>query len=417
MIKKIFSAALVVMFFVHTVNAQKMGDTDYMGREYGDRMNPITTAVPFLLIAPDSRSAGMGDIGAATSADANSQHHNPAKNIFNDDKFGISFSYSPWLNKLNVDINLLYMSTFLKVTEHDAIALSLRYFSLGDIEFTNEDGMPLSTQRPNEFAIDFTYNRKLIDQLGMAITPRFIYSDLTAGQYSGGVETKAGKAIAADISLFYEQDFRSKRLENQTLRAGLNISNIGNKMSYSDGTDRRDFISTNLKIGLGYTMEFDKYNKLSVNCEFNKLLVPTPPIYATDSLGRPIYDAAGNKVIAEGKDPDVGVPMGILQSFYDAPGGFKEEMTEINWAIGLEYGYSDLLFVRAGYYNENKNKGNRKFFTVGVGIRYNVLSIDVSYLFAVSQHHPLENTLRFTLGFDFVSFKKDDIRNQRKYSN
>lgn len=414
MIKKISLFAVIGLISICKIYAQyvdPVNKTDYLGR-----MNSITTAVPFLLIAPDSRSGAMGDIGAATSADANSQHHNPAKNIFNENKFGISISYSPWLNKLVNDINLAYISTFLKLTEHDAIAMSLRYFSLGDIAFTSETGEPLNTQRPNEFALDFTYSRKLIDQLSMAITPRFIYSDLTARQFSGGVETKAGIAGAADISLFYEQDFKSKRLENQTLRAGLNISNIGNKMSYSDGTDRRDFISTNLKIGLGYTMEFDEHNSLALNCEFNKLLVPTQPVYKTDSLDNYIYDASGNKEIASGYDPNVSVPMGMIRSFYDAPGGFREELTEINWAIGIEYNYSDLLFVRAGYFNEHKNKGNRKFFTVGAGIRYNILGIDVSYLFAVSQHHPLENTLRFTLSFDFVSFKKNDIKNQRKFN-
>ncbi|MDR2980239.1 MAG: type IX secretion system outer membrane channel protein PorV [Bacteroidales bacterium] len=414
--KKISLVSAICLISLCNIHAQApiIGGTksDYLGRP-----NSITTAVPFLLIAPDSRGGAMGDIGAATSADANSQHYNPAKNIFNENKLGISFSYSPWLRQLVPDINLAYMGVFWKVTEYDAIAMSLRYFSLGDIVFTSDEGNELSTQRPNEFAIDFTYNRKLIDQLGMAITPRFIYSDLTARQYSGGVETKAGIAGAADVSLFYEQDFRSKRFENQTLRAGLNISNIGNKMSYSDGTNRKDFISTNLKLGVGYTMEFDKYNSLAIACEFNKLLVPTQPVYALDSNDKVILDDAGNKVIASGYDPNVSVPMGMLRSFYDAPGGFREELTEINWAIGIEYSYDNLLFVRAGYFNENKNKGRRKFFTVGAGIRYNVLSIDVSYLFAVAQHHPLENTLRFTLGFDFVSFKKNDIKNQRKFKN
>ncbi|MDL2308315.1 type IX secretion system outer membrane channel protein PorV [Bacteroidales bacterium OttesenSCG-928-B11] len=413
MFKKVSLVAAITLLGFCNINAQIVDptrNTDYLGR-----MNAITTAVPFLLIAPDSRGGAMGDIGAATSADANSQHYNPAKNIFNKNKMGVSVSYSPWLNKLVQDINLCYVGAYLKITDLDAIAFSLRYFSLGDITFTSEGGYEISTQRPNEFAIDFTYNRKLIDQLSMAITPRFIYSDLTARQYSGGLETKPGIAGAADISLFYEQDFKSNSLENQTLRAGLNISNIGNKMSYSDGTDRRDFISTNLKLGVGYTMEFDEYNSLAIACEFNKLLVPTQPVYATDSLGKTIYDESNNPVIESGRDPNVSVPMGMIQSFYDAPGGFREELREINWAIGIEYAYNDLLFVRAGYFNEHKNKGNRKFFTVGAGIRYNILGIDVSYLFAVSQHHPLENTLRFTLSFDFVSFNKNDIKNQRKF--
>lgn len=411
MIKRFFLALSVLSFSILYVFPQNIGGTGY---DYMGRLNTITTAVPFLLIAPDSRSGAMGDIGSATSADAASQHHNPAKYVFSENKIGVSVSYSPWLRKLVDDINLLYLSAYWKITDNDAIGFSLRYFSLGDITFTNDYGEPLMTQRPNEFAIDFSYSRKLIDQLSIAIAPRFIYSDLTARQYAGQQETKPGIAGAADVALFYEQDFRSRRLANQTLRAGLNISNIGNKMSYSDGTQRRDFISTNLKLGVGYTMEFDQYNKLAFVGEVNKLLVPTPPVYATDSTGTPMYDEAGNRIIEAGRDPNVSVPVGMIQSFYDAPGGFREEMSEIAWALGMEYSYRDLLFVRLGYFNESKNKGNRKYFTIGAGIQYNILGIDVAYLFTVNQHHPLENTLRFTLTFDFASFNKNDIRNQRK---
>ena len=409
MIKKTVLLTGILIFLVQISFSQYIGNYDYIGRA-----RAITTAVPFLLISPDSRAGAMGDVGCATSADPNSQHHNPAKYVFNENKIGFSVSYSPWLRGLVNDINLLYLAGYTKVTKMDAIAFSLRYFSLGDIEFMNDEGHSLGTKRPNEFALDFTYSRKLIDELSIAITPRFIYSDLTSRTQSGQTETKPGLAGAADLSLFYEQDLKTKRLYNQTLRAGLNISNIGNRMSYSDGTPRRDFIATNLKLGLGYTMEFNEYNKLSFTTEFNKLLVPTPPVYATDDNDKLIQDDNGEPVIAKGKKTPTNVATAIFQSFADAPEGFKEEMREINFGIGMEYGYRDLLFVRLGYFNESKYKGGRKFFTIGAGIQYNVLGIDVSYLVAVNQNHPLENTLRFTLTFDFKSFNKEEIKKQRK---
>jgi len=392
----------------------------------GQTLNAITTAVPFLSIAPDSRAGGMGDIGCATSTDGNSQSYNPAKYAFSKNQFGFTVSYSPWLRNLVNDINLAYLAGYWRITDMDAIAASLRYFSLGSIDFMDEYGQFISNQNPNEFALDFTYSRRLIDQLSIAITPRFIYSNLTAGQYVGGEETKAGLAGAADLSLFYEQDFDVKAFENTTLRAGLCISNMGNKMSYSSGTLRRDFLPTNLKLGIGYEMNFDGYNKLTVNGEVNKLLVPTNPVYATDSLGRIIYNEAGDPVIQAGKNPDVSVPQGMIQSFFDAPGItvkdpsqyytgkaiFVEEMQEIMWALGAEYSYRDLFFFRLGYFHESQCKGNRQFVSFGAGIKYSVFGIDVSYLVAVKQYHPLANTLRFTLNFDFVSTNKNELKQQ-----
>lgn len=400
---------MLALLLISETQAQNIngGSTDYLGR-----LNSITTAVPFLLIAPDSRAGAMGDIGCATSADINSQSYNPSKYVFNKNQFGISVSYSPWLRKLVSDINLLYLSSYWKITDMDAIAFSLRYFSLGDIQFTDENGEPMGTQKPNEFAIDFTYSRKLIDQLSIAITPRFIYSNLTAGQFVGGEETQAGLAGAADLSMFYQQDFRVGKMKNSTLRAGFNISNMGNKMSYSSGTLRRDFLPTNLKVGIGYELDFDDYNTLSLTAELNKLLVPTPPVYATDSNGRYLYDEAGNHIIAAGMDPDVSVPQGMIQSFYDAPGGFKEEMEEVAWALGMEYSYRNLFFLRTGFFHESPYKGNRQYFTFGAGIKYNIFDIDISYLFTINQYHPLANTLRFTLSFDFASFNKEEIKNQ-----
>ncbi len=416
--KKATFLVLTTLFTLTVAHAQTINPNQLNGKE----LNTITTAVPFLNIAPDSRAGGMGDMGCATSPDVNSQSYNPAKYVFNKNTFGISVSYSPWLRKLVNDINLAYLSGYYRMTEMDAIGFSIRYFSLGDIQFTDDYGELLSVQNPNEFAIDFTYSRKLIDQLSIALTPRFIYSNLTAGQYVSGEETSAGLAGAADLSFFYEQDFDVKGLENSTLRAGLCISNMGNKMSYSSGTLRRDFLPTNLRLGLGYEMSFDTYNKLAITAEANKLLVPTNPVYATDSNNRILYDEYNNPIILSGRNPDVSVPQGMIQSFYDAPGighngqnasVFREEMAEIAWAIGAEYSYRDLFFVRAGYFHENKYKGNRQFLTVGAGIRYNIFTIDVAYLFTTNgQNHPLANTLRFTLSFDFASFNKEEIKQQ-----
>lgn len=415
--KKTSLLVLIVLLVSSQIQAQSMSQLS------GKELNTITTAVPFLQIAPDSRGGAMGDVGCATSADINSQAYNPAKYVFNKNTFGISVSYSPWLRNLVSDINLLYLSTYWRMTEMDAIAFSLRYFSLGDIQFTDDMGNPTMQENPNEFALDFTYSRKLIDELSIALTPRFIYSNLTAGQYVGGQETRAGLAGAADLSLFYEQELKAKKLESSILRAGFCISNMGNKMSYSSGTLRRDFLPTNLKIGLGYEMGFDEYNKLAITGEVNKLLVPTNPVYQTDSItGSIIYDQYNNPVILSGRDPDVSVPQGMIQSFYDAPGighngvnasVFAEEMAEIIWALGAEYSYRDLFFVRLGYFHESKYKGNRQFLSMGVGLKYNVFNIDVSYLFTTNgQTHPLANTLRFTLSFDFSSFNKEDIKKQ-----
>lgn len=405
------TSALLLLICQPSLRAQNVDGSgyDYTGKE----LNTITTAVPFLLVAPDSRAGALGDMGVATSADVNSQHHNPAKYVFNKNKFGISVSYSPWLRKLVNDINMLYLSTYFKITENDALSFSLRYFSLGDINFTDINGEDMGTQKPNEFSIDLGYSRKLIDELSIAITPRFIYSNLTAGQYVEGVETNAGLAGAADVSLFYEQDFPFKKSNmSSTLRAGLNISNIGNKISYSSGTMRRDFLPTNLKLGVSYTIDFDEHNSLMAGVEVNKLLVPTNPQYAKDSTGHYIVDAKGDYVILAGKDPDVSVAKGIFQSFGDAPGGSLEEFYEVNWSFGLEYSYRNLLFVRAGYFFEHPTKGHRQFITLGAGIHYSIFGLDVAYLFTVDQHHPLENTLRFSLTFDFASFDKQEIRTQ-----
>jgi len=409
MMKRIFLLSITIVLLQNFMLAQPFDPLKDYTQGY---LNTITTAVPFLMITPDSRSGSMGDIGAATSADAASQHANPSKYVFNKNLFGISFSYSPWLKKIVNDVNLLYMSGYYKPTRMDAIGFSLRYFGLGEIYFTDEWGNLTGIQKPNEFAIDFTYARKLSEVFSIAITPRFIYSDLTAGQMVGGMGSYPGLAGAADLSLFYEEDFKYSGIHNSTLRFGLNISNMGNKIKYSDYSNQRDFIPTNLRLGLGYTVDLDEYNSISLSFDLNKLLVPTKPIYTDSTI---VVDNEVKKVIGAGKDPNVSVAQGMIQSFYDAPGGFKEEMREINIGIGFEYTYRNLLFVRTGYFYENKWKGGRQYLTFGAGIKYSIIGVDMAYLFTTTRNnHPLESTLRFTLTFDLVSFEKDDIKNQRK---
>jgi len=376
---------------------KSFGQYQDLGQQH--TINTITTAVPFLLIAPDARGGGMGDVGVASTPDANSIHWNPAKYIFAPKDFGAAVSYSPWLRALVNDINLAYLSGYWKINPNNAVAASLRFFSLGNITFTNENGESTGQYRPSEFSFDISYARKLSDHISMAISGRYINSNLTLGQTVGGRSTHAGQSGAADVGFYYQLPIEFKRL-NSMFAVGVNISNIGAKISYTQNTEK-DFLPTNLKFGLGYTLEFDKYNTLSAFLDINKLLVPTPPIYKRDSTGRNVYDNEGNPVILDGKNPNVGIVTGMLQSFYDAPGGFSEEIKEYTISLGLEYWYDKQFSIRAGYFNESQMKGNRKFFTLGAGIRYSVFGLDFAYLIPTIQHHPLENTLRFTLLFDF----------------
>jgi len=385
-------------------------------------LNTITTAAPFLLISPDSRAGGMGDLGVATSADTYSQHHNPAKYVFNEQLFGVGISYSPWLRKLVSDVHLAYLAAFWNITENDAIAASLRYFSLGNIDFFDINGYKLNSANPNEFALDFTYSRKLSKIVSMAITPRFIYSNLTAGfqDIGSGVDMKAGLAGAVDISLFVNKEFMhyNSEIKSSELMFGANISNIGNKISYTNSDVRRDFLPCNLRLGFSYAINIDDYNKVALNIEIAKLLVPTPTIYIReDTVG------ADREIYGNGRDlSEINPIVGIARSFYDAAGGyginpkgcFNEEFREVNWAFGIEYTYRNILFVRAGTFLENKYKGNRKYATVGVGVKYNVFAIDVSYLFPFTHYHPLENSLCFSLTFMFDSFNREAIKNQGK---
>lgn len=368
--------------------------------------NTITTAVPFLNIGPDARSGGMGELGVATEPDAMSQHWNPAKFAFIEKDMGFSVSYSPWLRKLVNDINLAYLSGYKKIDDRSTVSASLKFFSLGDITFTEEDGTVIGNFRPSEFSIDAGYSRKFSDKFSGAVVGRFIYSNLTQGQTVQGQSTKPGTTGAADIAMFYTNEFQVNWLESSRINFGATITNIGAKISYSNDDADRDFIPTNLRFGPSWLMEIDEYNSIRLSLDINKLLVPTPPIYALDTSGQPIVDGAGNPQIYKGKDPNVAVVQGMIQSFYDAPGGFSEELKEFIWVVGAEYWYDKQFAVRAGYFHESDMKGNRQFFTLGAGLRYNVFGLDFSYLIPTQQQNPLQNTLRFTLSFDFDGLSK-----------
>ncbi len=368
----------------------------------GQQLNTITTAVPLLMIGPDARAGGMGDGGVASSADANSMHWNPAKYAKIADDMGFALSYTPWLRNLVNDINLAYVSFYKRINPMSTFAASLRYFSLGEITFTNNVGDPIGTYKPNEFAIDATYARVLTDKLSIAVAGRFIYSNLTQGQFVQGVETKPGTSVAADIALYWEDDVDWFKTMDAQFAWGINISNMGSKISYSGTNIEKDFIPTNLRIGPRLTLELDDYNSLSFQVDINKLLVPTPPIYSDST------NPDGTYIIEKGMDPNVGPIQGMIQSWYDAPGGFSEEMREFSFAFGTEYWYTDVLALRGGFFYEDLTKGNRKYATLGVGLRYNVFGLDFSYLIPVTQdQNPLQNTLRFSLLFDLGKGNKN----------
>lgn len=372
-------------------NAQNggIGNSTIDGRE---RINSITTAVPFLLIGPEARAGAMGDAGVASTPDIVSQHWNSSKYAFVDGKSALSLSYTPWLQNLVGDINLAYLSGYLRLDDRQVLGASLRYFSLGNIIFTNDAGIETGQFSPNEFALDFSYNRRLTDYFSVGFTPRFIYSNLAAGQQTNGQDIKPGSTVAVDLSAFYQRDIEIGN-QKAVFAFGGNISNIGAKISYTDAAER-DFIPTNLRIGPSLKLKLDDYNEVSFNLDINKLLVPTNPTYITDS-------ATGIQTIDKGRDPNRGVSSGIFGSFSDAPLGAAEELREINYAGGVEYWYDQQFALRGGYFYEDRTKGNRQYFTVGAGLKYQVFNLDFSYLIPTQQQNPLANTLRFSLSFKF----------------
>lgn len=366
----------------------------------GDKtvFNPITTGVPFLSIAPDARGGAMGDAGVASSPDAYSQYWNPAKFAFVDGAGGMSLSYTPWLRKLVKDIDLAYLSGYYKIADVQTVSASLRYFSLGEVMIRKDATSPAITAKPYDLAIDATYSRILAENFSMGVTLRFIYSDLLGGAPVEEAETLTpGAAVAADISAYYGAPVAFAEGEGFA-RGGLNISNVGSKISYGDDLNMA-FLPTNMRLGGSVTYPLDPYNKISANLDLNKLLVPSRPV-KIDTETDTEYET--RLLDYNNSDPIAG----IFTSFGDAPGGFSEELQEIMWSLGLEYAYNNQFFVRGGYFNESANKGNRKYATLGAGFKLNVFSLDVAYVISVAQNNPLDQTLRFSLAFTLDGIKQ-----------
>ena len=362
-------------------------------------LNPIPSTVPFLIIAPDSRAGAMGDAGVATSPDASAQHWNASKFAFVEGEIGFSMSFTPWLRNLVNDINLGYVSGYFRLDDRQVVSASFLYFSLGEILFRDRYGDALGSFNPNELAFDVAYSRQFTDNFSSALTLRFLRSDLTGGGTQGGEEYNPGISFGADLSAYYQKKIKFSDKEGE-FAWGVAISNLGSKISYTEGTEK-SFIPANLRLGGRMSVDLDDYNSISLTVDLNKLLVPTPPEYFIDSL-----DDNGDKVIQDGRTAPSSLPLSWIQSFYDAPGGFKEEFHEIMYSVGAEYWYREQFAIRAGYFYEHESKGNRKYLTAGIGLKLNVFFLDFSYLMPSSgRNNPLANTMRFTLGFIFDKFK------------
>lgn len=375
------------------------------------QLNTITTAVPFLQITPDSRSGAMGDVGTALSPSSSSLFWNTSMLSFAEEDMEISLSYSPWLQQIARDINLSHLAGYKRINERNVIGGSLRFFSLGEIVFTDETGNQTLVHVPYEMELLAGYSYKLNDKFALGLNGKFIYSNLTAGIVVAGAQSKAGLAGAADVSFSYFNGDAKLGAAGGSFAFGATLNNVGNKISYTE-LDDRDFLPTNLKLGTALTFDFDKYNVLTWAVDVSKLLVPTPPT---------MLNINGSPTMVSGYDPNVGVVPGMLQSFYDAPGALsrdengdfienadgtyqvedgsklKEELTEIMIGTGVEYWYNDVFAARGGYFYENLNKGARQHLTFGIGLKYNMFGIDFSYLTSLRRNNPLQNTIRFTL--------------------
>lgn len=373
----------------------------------------ITTAVPFLMINPSARWGSLGDIGVSTEADAASMHYNVGKLAMAPKDMSFDVSYSPWLRALVPDINLAYLGFYKKIGTRTAVGASIRYFSLGDITFTDMSGNTIGNYNPNEFSLDVGASLKLSEYWSGGISFKFIYSNLTLGQNVNGQATNPGLSGGGDLGFFYQNSDKKLFKKPVTWRFGVAINNIGAKIKYSDAQANGDFIPTNLRLGGGVQLEIDKFNSIAWNVEIAKLLVPSNPIYDKDSLGYVKIDSTtGQPAILYGQDPNRNTFTAMFTSFGDSPYGFLGEMSEITVQTGIEYWYNKLLRVGAGFFYETPSAGNRQFFTLGAGVRYKVFGLDFSYLIPTRQRNPLENTLRFTLSFHFDKFgkgkKKDD---------
>jgi hypothetical protein len=384
MITRISRAILFVGLILLEVKYVKAQSAVLYGQDTTRRV--ITTAVPFLNFAPDSRASGMGDVGVATSPDANSTHWNNGKLAFIEQDFGMSASYTPWLGKIVDDMSISYLSGFYKINRVETVAASLRYFDLGEIQLTNEIGASLGLENPREMAFDFTYSRKLTESLGIGVSGRYIWSNLS-GSYSGTNGAQSGKSVAVDLGFYYKKTVLVNGRDTD-FSAGASISNIGQKITYSTDSNA-DFIPTNLRLGTAIKTNLDAYNSLTFALDFNKLMVPTPPV----------RDANGK--ITRGRDPNRNLISGVFSSFSDAPDGLSEELKEFTISAGMEYWYRDVFAARAGYFHETDTKGGRKYLTVGMGFRYQKFGVDFSYFIPPKQNHPLAETIRFSVLFIF----------------
>ncbi|GFZ92339.1 hypothetical protein GCM10011531_25140 [Aquaticitalea lipolytica] len=374
---------------------------------FDNQSSVITTGVPFLLIASDARAAGMGDMGVATSVDAYSQQWNQSKYAFSEAKSGIGVSYTPYLSKLVNDIFLGNVTYFNRLNERSAFAASFKYFSLGEIGIVQDEFSEELIEKPNELTIDASYSLRLADQFSMAVGLRYLRSDLRIQAVDANAS--AASSIAVDISGYYQSEENAYDSFNGRWRAGFAIQNLGPTIKYDDA-GRENFLPTNLRLGGGFDFIFDDYNKVAVTAEITKLLVPSPPILGfVDNNDNGTQDSDEPTIIVEGQSNDVSFIKGVFQSFGDAPGGFSEELKEFTWALGAEYQYEDSFAFRAGYFNESEEKGARKFFALGAGFKYTTINIDMSYLFSASKvQSPLENTLRFSLTFNFGDGEYDE---------
>lgn len=353
--------------------------------------NPVTTSVTSQSIAPDARSAGMGDVGAATDPDVVSQYWNPAKYPFNISRAGVAINYTPWLRQLVSDIDLAYVAGYYRIGDYSAVSASLRYFSLGEVQMLDDENLTIN---PYEMSFDVAYSLMLSEHFSLGAAVRWIYSDLT---YDFTSDTAPGSAFAADLSCYYQNYLNIGERECQ-LGLGLNISNIGSKISFG-GDNNSEFIPTNMRLGASLMVPIDEYNRFTIAADANKLLVPTYP-KQNEGESTEAYQERVQKDYY-----DVSSISGIFKSFGDAPGGFKEELQEIQWSLGAEYIYHDKFALRAGYHHESENKGNRKYFTVGAGFKMSVFSLDAGYVIATAKSNPLDQTLRFSLSFDMDGIK------------
>ncbi|MBA2421636.1 MAG: type IX secretion system outer membrane channel protein PorV [Chitinophagales bacterium] len=382
-LKKISCLSLITLLCLSADVKAQIGSADSLD----GRVNTINTAVPFLRIAPDARSAAMGDVGIGLSPDANAVFWNTAKLPFAANNLSVAVTYTPWLRELVNDIYLASLGGYYKVDENQALTVGLRYFSLGSITFTSATGSTIGDFNPQEFVLDAGYARKLAEHFSVGLNLGFVYSNLASGFSVNNIPIKAGKAVKSDISFFYNHPAKFGKTRGY-YNIGATIANIGNKITYTESAENKDFLPTNLGLGSEVSFQFDDYNRLSLNLDLNKLLVPTP-----DSIG----DYRNKSTV-----------QGIFQSFGDAPGGFGEEVREIMISAGVEYWYKELFSVRTGFFHEDKTKGARQYLTAGLGVKYNVFGLNFSYLIPTSsQKTPLDNTLRFSLVFDFNNADKE----------